>query len=425
MLTALVPPSASAQAEVAQIEPAITRAHYGNSNDAVMEWNLLALGATVTAGAGPVPQVRFMTIVQMAMNDAVNGISRRYKTYLPTPPAPHGASSEAAAIAAAHKALTQLFPAQVTSLNMARTASLAALGLSEADPGIAYGEARATAILALRANDGAAQASFPYTAPGAGNPGVWVAVGSAAPVVPGWGKVDPWVMWSGSQFRPLPPLALSSRRYARDYNEILEIGRLDSTTRTEEQTEIARFWLASPTIIWNGVARQIIEARNLDDSETARTFALMYVASADASIACWDAKYTYNFWRPITAIHNGDQDSNDRTLVDTSWAPLFPTPQHPEYLSGHSTNSSAMANILALLFSDHPGVTIVATSTTNPGFERHWARFSEGVDEVVEARIYSGIHFRTADERGARVGERIARLVYHSVLGSRRGHGKR
>jgi PAP2 superfamily len=157
-------------------------------------------------------------------------------------------------------------------------------------------------------------------------------------------------------------------------------------------------------------------AQDLNLSSAARAFALLYLAPADASIACWDAKYTFNFWRPITAIRNGDLDDNAHTTADPLWLPLFVTPQHPEYVSGHSTNSSAMATTLMLLFGDDPGVAIVATSPSNPGFERHWATLSEGVEEVIDARIYSGFHYRTADEEGARLGSRVARLVVNRTL---------
>jgi hypothetical protein len=395
------------------------------ASDAVLEWNQVALGATVTAGQSPVAQIRSMTIVHVAMHDAVNLITRDYKTYLGAGSRSCGGSPEAAAIAAAHRALVGLFPApaQVTQLNAARAASLAARGLTESDPGIELGEAVGAAVLSLRSKDGAAQSQFPYVAPDAGAPGVWVPVGTAQPVAPGWGKVMPWVIEKARRFRPEGPPSLRSRRYARDYNEIKDIGALNSLTRTTEQTEIARFWLASPSIIWNGVARRLIEARGSDLSETARVLALMYLAAADASIVCWDAKYLYNFWRPITAIQQGDDDGNDRTAADPSWAPLFPTPQHPEYISGHSTNSAAMATVLSFIFGDDPGVPIVATSTTNPGFGRDWTLLSDGVEEVIDARIYSGIHYRTSDEVGARVGHAVARSVVKGVLRPRRHQG--
>lgn len=228
--------------------------------------------------------------------------------------------------------------------------------------------------------------------------------------------VATWVIPTGSQFRPDGPPALDSGRWARDYNEVKDIGKNDSATRTATQTEIARFWLGTPSAIWNSAARGVIEARGLDVSDTARTFALMYLASADAGIACWDAKYVHHFWRPQAAIRNGLLDGNDATDADQTWTPLFPTPAHPEYISGHTTNSSAMANMLAFLFGDEPGVTIIATSPTNPGFPRQWAQFSEGLDEVIEARIYAGIHYRTANEVGARVGRQVARFVLNHAL---------
>jgi hypothetical protein len=396
---------------------AASAATSGASDDAVMEWNQIALSATVTAGQGPLPQIRSMAIVQISVHDAVNAITCEHRTYLWIVCGPWGLP-DAAAIAAAHRALVGLIPAQAQTLNDARAASLAARGLTDGSPGVAFGEAVAAVILAIRAHDGAAQAQFPYTAPGAGTPGVWVATSPAPALLPGWGRVTPWVR-SLLPFRPNGPPPLPSRRYARDYNEVKEIGALNSATRTDEQTEIARFWLATPAAIWNGVARQMIQAQGLNLSAAARALALIYLASADASIACWESKYAVNFWRPITAIRNGDSDGNDRTEADPEWAPLFPTPPHPEYVSGHSTNSSAMATVLMLMFGDTPAAGIVATSPTNPAFERHWATLSEGVDEVIEARIYSGIHYRTSDEEGAQLGRRIARFVVNHALRER------
>jgi hypothetical protein len=382
----------------------------------LMEWNQFALDATVTAGQGALPQIRSMAIVHASVHDAVNRITGDYETYLATGAAPAGASPEAAVIAAANYALTHLFTGQATSLNIKRAASLEACGLDETNPGISVGEAAAAAIFTLRSTDGAAQANYPYTAPGAGSPGVWVAVGPAAPVAPGWGKVTPWRLESGSQFRPDAPPALDSGRYTRDYNEVKALGALNGSARTWDQTQIAIFWDGSPSAIWNSVARGVIEARGLELSSAARTLALMYIAAADASIACFDAKYFYNFWRPITAIQNGDTDANDKTVADPTWQPLITTHQHPEYPSGHSTNSSAMATVLTLLFGDDPGVPIIATSPRNPTFPRLWTTFSEGIDEVIDARVYIGFHFRTSDETGARMGGQVARFVVNHTL---------
>jgi hypothetical protein len=400
----------------------LTTAAQARAEDVILEWNRIALAATVAAAQGPNPQTRSMAIVHVSMHDAVNTLTRDNRTYLQLGHGPWGASPEAAAIAAASTALVGLFPAQAAALNTARADSFTAHGVSPIDPGAAFGDSVARAILALRSNDGAAQAQFPYTAPGAGSPGVWVPLGAAAPVTPGWGSVTPWSLRAGSQFRPDAPPALDSRRYARDFNEVKAIGSSTSATRTSEQTEIARFWLASPSAVWNGVARQVVIARNLSVSAAARVFALMYMAASDAGIACWDAKYTYNFWRPTTAIQRADVDGNDHTDPDPLWAPLFTTPQHPEYVSGHATNSTAMATVLIALFGDDPGMTIAADSPTNPTFHRLWPTFTEGVEEVVDARIYSGFHYRTSMERGTHLGRKVARFVLTHELKPRKGH---
>lgn len=381
----------------------------------IMEWNQQAVALTLlpASAQAPVQQTRTMAIVQVAMHDAVNGITGDYATYLSPGTAPDGASPEAAAIAAAHEALLNLFPTHSAALDTAYTGSLAAHGLSPSDPGIVYGRSAANAIIAARANDGAAQAQFPYDAPGAGEPGVWERLNNAPALLPGWGNVTPWVLKSGSQFQADPPPALDSEQYARDYNEIKEIGSVNSATRTTEQTQIATFWRASPTAIWNPVIRQLVAARDQDLSSAARTFALVYLAVADASVACWETKYVHNFWRPQPAIRRGDQDGNDATTQDPNWTPLFATPPHPEYTSGHAVNSSAMASVLSLLFDDYPGVPITVTIA---GITREWRTFSAGVDEVIDARVFSGIHFRTGDVAGARQGGQVARFIFTHAL---------
>jgi hypothetical protein len=249
-----------------------------------------------------------------------------------------------------------------------------------------------------------------------GTPGAWAAMDSTTALLPGWGNVTPWVVRGSAQFRPVGPPSLGGRRWARDYNEVKQLGAADSRTRTPQQTEIARFWLGSPAVIWNGVARQMIEARRVDVSDATHALALMYLAASDAAIVCWDAKYTFNFWRPQHAIRDGHLDGNDQTVGDSHWTPLFPTPPHPDYPSGHTTNSSAMATILGLVFGDDPGVPIVAVSPAHAGVSRQWVTFSEGVQEVIEARIYSGLHYRTANEAGARVGREVAQFVFHHAL---------
>jgi hypothetical protein len=404
--------------KIARVVPAVP------TGGVVTEWNQTAANLAVlpASALAPVQQGRVMAIVQVAVHDAVNGITGRYATYLPAAPAPANASPEAAAIAAAHYALRNLFPSQAGALDTLYFASLAAHFLSASDPGIAYGQSAAAAILAARANDNSAQAQYNYTAPGAGTPGVWVPLTSAPALLPGWGNVTPFVLRHSSQFGVDPPPALDSEQYATDYNEIKQIGKLVSPTRTAEQSNIALFWRASPTAIWNPVLTEVLAARNFDISATARAFALMYLAAADAGIACWQVKYTYNFWRPQPAIRAGDADGNDLTAGDPTWLPFITTPAHPDYTSGHSTNSSAMATILELEFGENPGVPLMVTLT---GITRQWETFNEAVDEVIDARVYSGIHFRTADEVGARQGRQIGHFVWtHALRPCPKGKGK-
>lgn len=393
------------------------------ANDPVTEWNLIALAETVSAAPAqaPVQQTRTMAIVQVSVHDAINAITREYQTYSSPEPGPSGATADAAAIGAAHHALLLLFPARAAALDARLAASLATHGVSGFDPGVAFGKSVAAAVVALRATDNASAAQFDYTVPGAGAAGVWERLGNAPAVLPGWGSVTPWALRTGSQFRPDGPPALTSERYMRDYDEVKLIGSVDSAVRTPEQTGMAIFWQASAVPIWNGALTQVLEARHLDVSSKARAFALMYLAAADASIACWDAKYTYNFWRPFPAIVNGEADGNPATTGDAAWRPLLRTPPHPEYPSGHTALSGAMTTVIRLLFGDAPGVPIQLTFS---GVTSEWLTLSEGMDEVIDARVYAGIHFRTSDEVGARQGRQVARFVMTHALRPTRGASK-
>lgn len=390
-------------------------------SNVVLEWNDVAVRLTLQAvpALAAIQQTRVMAIFQLAVHDAVNGITGDYETYLSPPTPPQNASPEAAAIGAAHEALRNLFQGNDALLDSWLATSLQEHGSSMNDPSVLYGRAVATAILAVRANDHSAEAQFAYDAPNQGLPGVWVRLANAPASLPGWGKVTPFVLRSASQFRPDAPPDLTSEQYAKDYNEIKQIGVSIGSTRSAEQSDIALFWRASPTAIWNSVLTQVVQSRNMDLSSEARLFALFYLASSDASVACWEAKYTYNFWRPQSAITNGNADGNDQTTGDAAWKPFIPTPPHPEYPSGHSTNSSAMAKILTLEFGDTPGIPIAVTQT---GITRNWTSFSQAVDEVIDARVYSGIHFRNSDEAGARMGRQVAQFVSKHALRPTRGN---
>ena len=395
-------------------KPAVT-------SNVVLEWNDVAVRLTLTAvpALAAVQQTRVMAIFQLAVHDAVNGITGDFETYLSPPTPPQNASPEAAAIGAAHEALRNLFPGNDVLLDSRLQTSLQENGSSVNDPAVSYGRAVAAAILAVRANDHSAEAQFSYDAPNQGAPGVWVRLANAPASLPGWGRVTPFVLRSASQFRPDAPPDLTSEQYAKDYNEIKQIGVATGSTRSTEQSNIALFWRASPTAIWNSVLTQVVQSRNMDLSSEARLFALFYLASSDASVACWEAKYEYNFWRPQSAITNGNADGNDQTAGDAAWKPFIATPPHPEYPSGHSTNSSAMAKILTLEFGDNPGVPIAVTQT---GITRNWTSFSQAVDEVIDARVYSGIHFRNSDETGARMGRQVAQFVSKHALRPAKGN---
>ena len=345
---------------------------------------LQAISTTTTSG--PIHS-RSAAIVHASIYDAVVSFTGDAEPYGGIEVSPPAASVEAAVIAAAHFALVGLLPNLKPSLDAQYGSSLAARGLSVSDPGVEVGEKVAAQILALRAMDGSATAQFPYTAPGAGSPGVWVPTPPAfAPAsLPGWGRVTPWVMKSQSQFRVGPPPALDSDLYAMDVNEVKVIGAQNSVVRIGPETDVAMWWPASATVIWNPIAGQVASAKRLSILESARLFALLNIASADAAIACWDAKYTYNFWRPISAIRSAD---GFRITPDPNWLSFLATPAHPEYPSAHNVISGAMAQVLISLFGDKPGVTMVAHSPAHPAFDHLWFRFTQGIDEVINARVW-------------------------------------
>ena len=332
--------------------------------DVVLDWNIVALRTTAAAPFNPPLESRNLAIVHAAMFDAVNSIVREFHPYAVRLHAPQGASPDAAAVAAAHLALVQLYPDQRTALDAAYAGSLALIPDGpRKTAGISVGEAVASRILALRASDGAAAAiTAPYT-PGTGA-GFWIPTPPAflRALDPGWGSVRPFLLEDGSQFRPGPPPALNSRRYTRDFDEIKEVGSSTSATRTQEQTDLARFWIATGPQNWNPAARQAAVAQGLTLSENARAFALLNLAGADAFIAAWDAKFTYNQWRPVTAIRAADSDGNPDTLEDPSWTPLLVTPPFPDYIAGHTTYAGAAEKVLEHVFGKHPGVVLTLSS---------------------------------------------------------------
>jgi hypothetical protein len=396
--------------------PAVARA------DAVTQWNLNASNALFTvAGQPPQVSVSHLAMVHGAVYDAVNAIDGGHEGYLLTSRVgtPFD-SKDAAAATAAYRVLLHLVPAQQPLLDAQYSASLAAIPDGTAKTrGIAVGEAAAAAMIAARTNDGRFGA---YRFPAGSGPGQW------RPVLPAfvsdpfaWLKdVRPFLIESSSQFRSKGPLELTSPQYVRELAEVQSVGSLTSTTRTADQTHAARYWAENPPATWSRVFRTISAQQGLSPTENARLYAMLYLTAADALITVWDDKAHYLFWRPITAIREADVDGNPATVADPAWLPLISTPPYTEHSSGHAALSGSIVATLQDFF----GTDQVGWSdTTNGGLTRSFSRLSQAIDEVVDARVWSGIHFRTADEQGARIGRQVAQWRKRHAFGAVGGNG--
>jgi hypothetical protein len=391
--------------------------------DAVTDWNAI-MQATVSAPpTNPFFQARWGAIVQLAVFEAVNSIVGDYDPYLGTIAAPAWASPDAAAIAAAHRTLVTLRPGSAPTLDLARVQSLAAIPDGPAkDAGIAAGEEAAAAMLVLRANDGWNAVPPPYT-PGAG-PGDWQPTPPqfAPASFTGWGLVTPFGLEHGSQFRLPPPPALHTGKYANDYNEVKLVGRFDSPFRPQDRTDVALFYAATtPVQTFNPAARQVSAAQGKTLSENARIFALLAMAVADASIAVFDTKYTYNRWRPVTAIWGADLDGNKRTTPDPTWLPLIATPAFPSYASAHGTLSGAARAVLERAFGKD-GQDITLTNPGLPGIVLNYTAWGQITDDIADARVYGGIHFRYDQDAGAHQGQQVGKYILRNYLRSARGN---
>src|SRR5438128_1698218 len=381
--------------------------------DVVTHWNTAALDAIRTGRTPPPIASRSLAILHVSIYDAVNGIARTNEPYLVQSSAPSSASREAAASAAAHQALVNLFPAAASSFDALHAAILAAIPNGpQKTAGIVWGEFVANQILAARANDGSDAIVPP---PGGSGPGVWIPTPPAflPYLLPQWGFVVPFAMNSSSQFRPPGPPSLDSQRYAADYNEVKELGAAVGSTRTEEQTQIALFWAdgagtETPPGHWNSIAQIIAAAQGNTLEENARLFALLNIAMADAAICAWDAKYTFHFWRPVTAIAFAEPELN--------WASFIVTPPFPDYVSVHSTFSAAAANALPLFYGTED-LPFTTGSDFLPGVYRSFPTCFDAAEEAAVSRIYGGIHFRSASEDGLHAGISIAEwTVTHYLL---------
>jgi hypothetical protein len=388
--------------------------------DAVTDWNEIMQKTVTEAPTNPFYQARWGAIVQLAVFEAVNSIVGDYEPYLGTIVAPPGASSEAAAIAAAHRTLVTLRPGSASALDALRASSLAAIADGPAkDAGIHVGEDAAAAMLAIRADDGSAEAAgLPYI-PG-NDPGDWRPTPplNAPAFLPGWGLVTPFGLEEGSQFRAPRPPALHTGRYAMDYNEVKLVGRVDSPSRPQDRTDVARFYAATtPVMAFNTAARQVSAAQGKTLSENARIFALLAMAIADGSISVFEAKYFYNYWRPVSAIQAGDTDGNRLTDPDPAWLPLIATPAFPSYPSAHATLSGAARAVLERAFG-HGGLAITLSNPSVPGVVLNYTAWGQITDDIDDARVYGGIHFRYDQEAGARQGRKVGRFVLRNHLRS-------
>lgn len=380
--------------------------------DAVTDWNRKAGDIVIEAKLGAPPANRLFAILHAAVYEATNAITKRYPASGLALEAAPGASIDAAVAAASHATLAELLPAQQAAIDNAYEAALAKIADSPAKTaGIATGERAAAALLAQRAEDGAAAVETyrPYTAPG-------IYVPTTLPAVPQWPQRKPWLLASPAQFRPGPPPALTSATWTRDYDEIKAIGGKDSTRRTAEQTEIARFWEATLPPIYHGIVRSVADAAGREITQNARLFAAVTQATDDALIAIMDAKYHYNFWRPITAIRNGDTDGNDATARDASWTPFIDTPMHPEYPCAHCIIASSVGTVLRAEIGTGATPTLTTTSYTANNAARSWATIDDFVQEVANARIYDGVHYRNSTEVGAAMGKQVGELAAAKYL---------
>jgi hypothetical protein len=389
--------------------------------DVVTDWNNAALDAIRGSNTSPPIASRNLAILHVSIYDAVNGVTRSHEQYLVPSAVPASASRPAAASAAAHQALVNLFPANASSFDALHSAILATIPDGpQKNAGIAWGEFVADQILSARANDGSHAVVPP---PGGSGPGVWVPTPPAflPYLLPQWGFVAPFGMSSSSHFRPPGPPSLDSQRYAADYEEVKQLGAAVGSTRTEEQTEIALFWsdgagTETPPGHWNSIAQVLAAAQGNKLEENARLFALLNIAMADAAICAWDAKYAFHFWRPVTAIAFVEPELN--------WMSFIVTPPFPDYVSGHSTFSAAAATVLALFY-DTENLPFTIGSDFLPGVYRSFSTCLDAAEEAAVSRIYGGIHFRSASEDGLQAGISIGEWTATHYLQPKHNRSRR
>ena len=383
----------------------------------LFEWNEIM--TKTVKGLPPPEQNRIAAVTQLAVFEAVNAVTGEYEPYLRTIGTTRHASARAAVVAAAHAVLANYFPDSAATLHSARENSLAAIPEDQRKSvGIAVGEAAAVAMITARANDGSAVPEFHL--PSSSHPGEWQVTPDCPPeggVLVHFRNVTLFGIRSADQFRSDPPPALTSRRYTQDHTEVKRVGALNSTERSAEQADVAEFYaLFSDAPLWNAIARQVAaaaEGKSL--AENARAFALLNMALSDGGVAVLETKYHYNFWRPETAIRNGDRDGNPATEADASFAPFITAPCFPSYPSGHATTSYAAREIIERIYG-HGRHSITLSVPELPGVTLKYKRLEEITRDIDDARIYGGIHFRFDQEEAAEQGRRLGAYVQEHNL---------
>jgi PAP2 superfamily len=382
----------------------------------ITDWDEKAISAVRAmanlGGTNPYLAQRMMAMVHIAMFDAINSIERRYRPYLGQLPADSATSKEAAGAAAAAAVLATINPKTAEEIKAALATYLSSIpdGAAKSD-GVKLGEAVAAKVLEARANDGsdAPDAYRPRTTPG-------VYVPTAITISSMWPNMKPFAMANPSQFRPTPPISLESKEWATDFNELKDYGGLVSTKRTAQQAETARFWLVGPPVAYHPFARELVTTKQMSVVDSARFMALVAVGLTDAIIAVLDAKYQYNFWRPITAIRNGDIDGNQDTDREATWQPIANTPMHPEYPCAHCIQSGSVAGVVNTVFGtmDIPETAMI--SPTAPGVIHRWTNMTAFIEEIANARIWAGFHYRFSTRVGTDMGQQIGEYAVKSVM---------
>jgi hypothetical protein len=378
----------------------------GSEAAVISDWNATTIATLADAGKGPPEAFLWLASVHTAIHNAVNGITGVYELYASDIPGPSSAYPEAAAAAAAHRVLLSSFPASQARLDGALAASMAKMPDDEArQEGVWFGQMAADHILALRAND---RRSASVALDSSLVAGAWRATppANAAFLAPWYSQIDAWTLDSLAQFRPTPPPPISSFAYARDFNEVKEYGSSNSTARTPAQTETAQFIGGIPVGPLQASLREVASRQRMTISQAARLFAAVDVSIADAIGTSWNGKVYYSFWRPITAIRMADEDGNPGTVADPNWTPFLATPPYPDYPSGLCAVTGAFTRALTrVLGTDRINVSITSPAT---GTTRRYETAAALRQEAVDARVWSGIHFRFADEAADQIGVKVA-----------------